>query len=246
MGPLLKYWSGGGRGRALGESFVWEGEFCCEVLPDQTPLCFFVWFIVFSSGALGLWRGCFLAVRKLGILAFSCPLLYKQILEAEASRAFPQTWRVETWALAESTSLHGCFLFFCFFSRQEVDEGVAFWKWALPGPGAACPDFSASPVPRYDIASCAWQPAGALFLWSRSPTVRDPCQSCPFRHCFSDFRFPSLYLLTVALAFSFFKRTVGESFWHFKVFHFKGVWPWCHCQREHVLPSKVAKSLPGP
>lgn len=96
MGPLLKYWSGGGRGRALGESFVWEGEFCCEVVPDQTPLCFFVWFIVFSSGALGLWRGCFLAMRKLGILAFSCPLLYKQILEAEASRAFPQTWRVET------------------------------------------------------------------------------------------------------------------------------------------------------
>ena len=40
---------------------------------------------------------------------------------------------------------------------------------------------SASPVPRYDAASCAQQPAGALFLWFRSPTVRDPCQSCPFR-----------------------------------------------------------------
>lgn len=56
MGPLLKYWSRGGRGRALGESFVWEGEFRCAVVPDQTPLCFFIWFIVFSSGALGLWR----------------------------------------------------------------------------------------------------------------------------------------------------------------------------------------------
>ena len=96
MGPLLKYWSRGGRERALGESFVWEGEFRCAVVPDQTPLCFFVWFILFSSGALGLWRGWFLAMQKLGILAFSCPLLYKQILEAEASRAFPQTWRVET------------------------------------------------------------------------------------------------------------------------------------------------------
>ena len=45
-----------------------------------------------------------------------------------------------------------------------------------------------------------------------TPSVPEPCQSCPFRHCFSDFRFPSLYLLTAALAFSFFKLTVGEGF----------------------------------
>ena len=67
MVPLFKYWSRVGQGRAPGEGFVWEGGFGCAVVPDQTLLCFFVWFIVFSSGALGLWRGCFLAMRDLGI-----------------------------------------------------------------------------------------------------------------------------------------------------------------------------------
>lgn len=141
MGPLLKYWSRGGQGRAPGEGFVWEGEFRCAVVPDQTLLCFFVWFIVFSSGALGLWRGCFLAMRHLGIHAFSCALLYKQILEAEASRAFPQTLEGRDLSPGRISKPTQRF----FFPRQEVDEGVAFWKRALPGPGAACPDAQCFP-----------------------------------------------------------------------------------------------------
>ena len=39
-----------------------------------------------------------------------------------------------------------------------------------------------------------------------------PQSETPVSHVHLDFRFPSLYLLTVALAFSFFKQTVGESF----------------------------------
>ena len=53
MEPLLKYWSRAGWETALGESFVQEGEFLCALVPDQAPLCFFVWFVVFSSGAFG-------------------------------------------------------------------------------------------------------------------------------------------------------------------------------------------------
>lgn len=45
-----------------------------------------------------------------------------------------------------------------------------------------------------------------------TPSVPEPCQSCAFKHRFSDFRFPSLYLLTAAPAFSFFKLTAGEGF----------------------------------
>lgn len=73
--------------------------------------------------------------------AFSCPLLYKQILEAETSRAFPQT--LESRDLSPGRINKPTQLFF--FSRQEVDEGVAFWKRALPGPGAACPDAQCFP-----------------------------------------------------------------------------------------------------
>lgn len=45
------------------------------VVPDRVPLCFLVWFVAFSSGAFGTWKGCFLAMQELGSLV----LLYKQV-----------------------------------------------------------------------------------------------------------------------------------------------------------------------
>lgn len=82
----------------------------------------------------GLRKGCFLAMQELGILALSCSLLYKQTLEAEASRAFPQTgrwapmpgWTPEAW---QNQRPHTAFC-----SGGRWVRGAAFWKWALPGP----------------------------------------------------------------------------------------------------------------
>lgn len=107
------------------------------------------WYLIRRSFVSSSGSSCSLQVRwdsgedvfwQCGILAFhafSCPLLYKQIPEAETSRAFPQT--LEGRDLSPGRINKPTQLFF-FFPRQEVDEGVAFWKRALPGPGAACPD----------------------------------------------------------------------------------------------------------
>ena len=171
-----------GRTLSRGESFAWEGEFLRVAVPDQAALCFFGWFLVFSSDAFGT-----LARMISGNAGTwnSCPFLPPSV-QTEASRVCPQTQR---WApvsggpprpgrISDPTQL---------FFRQEADaEGCSqavssAWAclrlcaWTLSG-------FPSAQATGGTGASCVTHKLRAFCFCGSSPThsVPDPCQLGPF------------------------------------------------------------------
>ena len=161
-----------GRTLSWGESFAWEGEFLRVAVPDQAALCFFGWFLVFSSDAFGT-----LARMISGNAGTwnSCPFLPPSV-QTEASRVCPQTQR---WApvsggpprpgrISDPTQL--------FFQTGGGCRGLLSGSQLCLGLSeAVCLDpqwLPQCPGDWWDWGfMCHPQAAGILFLWFKSHTL---------------------------------------------------------------------------